>query len=382
MSLIRLAELCPDVPISLVGGAVRDALLGRAPGPDLDLVVEGDAIAVARRLAADLDVGVTVHERFGTAALALDDGTLLDLVRARRERYAAPGALPDVSPGTIADDLARRDFTVNAMARRLTGPDVGALLDPHGGVADLAAGVIRALRSDEFTEDPSRILRAARYAARLGFTVDEATARWARLAAPTAHPESARVGEELRRLLEEPDAAEALAIAADLGIGWLVRSSGHARAFAAVDGALASPGAPALPTWAIRLGLAVDPAALARVAVDGWAVEVAGAVARADELVERLATATTPAQVDRVLVRTRPAAQVVAAARGAEAVVDWWAAIRDIRLAVDGDDLLAAGVARGPQVGALLADLRAAVLDGQVGAGRSDQLAWVAKRTG
>ncbi len=377
MSLVRLVELCPDVPVSLVGGVVRDALLGRPPGPDIDLVVEGDAIRVARRLGGALGVEVTTHARFGTAALTLDDGTLIDLVTARRERYAAPGALPEVTAGTIQDDLARRDFTVNALAYRLTGPQAGRLLDPHGGAADLEAGLIRALRDDAFEEDPSRVLRAARYAARLGFTVQHATAAQARAAAHGVDPAIARVGEELRRLLCEDDAAGALAVAVDLGVAWIVPDPERGALFAAVDDALRLPGAPPLPAWAVRLGLAVSADALGTVAVPEWARRIATDVRDAGPLADRVADAPVPSRRDAVLGPSRPAAQVVAVARGSGAIGDWWANIRDMRPAISGDDLRDMGMAPGPRLGRALDALRAAIVDAEVGPGRDDQLAWV-----
>src|SRR5215212_3511385 len=108
--LDRVREAAGDVPVYLVGGAVRDLLLGRER-TDLDIAVEGDAAALGRRLGGD----VRAHERFSTAAVILE-GLELDLATARSESYAGPGALPDVRPATIAEDLARRDFTVNAMA--------------------------------------------------------------------------------------------------------------------------------------------------------------------------------------------------------------------------------------------------------------------------
>src|SRR5690606_36028072 len=190
--------------VSAVGGVVRDALLGVPHGPELDLVVEGDAIALAERLGHELGARVTAHPRFGTATIELPHGGHLDLVSARRETYPAPGALPAVVRGTLDDDLARRDFTVNAMAVGLSGRRAGTLVDPHGGLADVRRRLIRAMRPDAFHEDPGRLGRAARYAARLGFALEAATEAAARAEAPRLDPGSARVGEELRRLLEEP----------------------------------------------------------------------------------------------------------------------------------------------------------------------------------
>ncbi len=154
--------------IYLVGGAVRDVLSGVGM-TDIDLVTEGDAAALAKCLADD----ALVHGRFGTAE-AMVEGHRVDVATARRETYAFPGALPEVSPASIGEDLSRRDFTINAMAIALDQP--GDLLDPHGGRADLGRGVVRAIHPSSFADDPTRALRAARYAARFGFALDPMTA--------------------------------------------------------------------------------------------------------------------------------------------------------------------------------------------------------------
>jgi tRNA nucleotidyltransferase (CCA-adding enzyme) len=215
-----VVPLAGEVPVHVVGGMVRDALIGRPHGDDVDLVVEGDAVALARRLARRLGVRVVAHERFGTAVLELPHGGHVDLITARRERYPRPGALPDVEPGDLADDLARRDFTVNAMALALTGPAAGALLDPWDGARDLARGVIRTLRPGAFHEDPSRVVRAARYAGRLGFALEDRTAREAAASAADLDWAAARVAEELRRLLDEDDPVPAVDVLAGLGAAW------------------------------------------------------------------------------------------------------------------------------------------------------------------
>ena len=362
--------------VSAVGGAVRDALLGLPPGPELDLVVEGDAIALAERLGHELGVRVTAHRRFGTATMEIPHCGHLDLVSARRETYAAPGALPTVAPGTIADDLARRDFTVNAMAVGLSGARAGQLLDPHDGLADLEARLIRALRQDAFHEDPSRLVRAARYAARLGFALAPETDAAARATAPALDPASARVGDELRRLLEEPAAAEALALLARLGVTWIAEPDGEeaARRMAAIDAALARPGAPELPVWALRMGEGLAPEAAERAAVPGWARALASELRRGADLARRLGDAATPSEVDRLLRVAPPATAVGALAHGADAVARWWSGDRDREPAVGGADLVRAGVAPGPAIGRALAEVRAALLDGRVG-GPEEQLA-------
>ncbi len=170
-----------DTPLYLVGGAVRDLLRPGAPArlPDLDLAVEGDALGLARAVAATTGATLAPHDRFGTAALRLQDGAL-DLARSRRERYPRPGALPLVEPAPIAEDLHRRDFSINAIALALTGPSAGALLDPCNGRDDLAAGRVRILHDASFRDDPTRLIRACRYAARIGGRLTPATLAAAR----------------------------------------------------------------------------------------------------------------------------------------------------------------------------------------------------------
>jgi tRNA nucleotidyltransferase (CCA-adding enzyme) len=152
------------VSVYLVGGPVRDLIMG-SPGVDLDITVAGNAAPYAETLAASLGARVTIHPRFGTATLILQDGLRLDVATARREQYRHPAALPQVFPATIDEDLFRRDFTVNAMAVRLTSGG-GELLDPFGGLTDLRGGRLRAIHDESYRDDPTRILRGARYAAR------------------------------------------------------------------------------------------------------------------------------------------------------------------------------------------------------------------------
>jgi len=157
----------------LVGGVVRDLLLGQA-NLDLDLVVEGNAIELARRLKKTDQAKITTHSRFNTAKLQWDDWSV-DLTTARRESYEKPGALPTVQPSSIEEDLARRDFTINAMAIGLNPGYYGQPLDPHGGRDDLKAKVIRVLHEKSFTDDATRIWRGLRYEQRLDFHLERKT---------------------------------------------------------------------------------------------------------------------------------------------------------------------------------------------------------------
>ena len=189
--LSALVEAAAGQRLALVGGVVRDLLLHRHHQdpwrglPDLDLVVEGRAADLVERLPQALEhqLGQPVpqrqqhHGRYGTVAVELQlpkelGGTwLLDLASARKEVYPRPGENPQVSPGSLEQDLARRDFTVNAMALVLPGDGAPEpqLLDPNGGQHDLAARQLRFLHPHSLRDDPTRLLRAARYSARLGF---------------------------------------------------------------------------------------------------------------------------------------------------------------------------------------------------------------------
>jgi len=171
---IRLAE-GRAIALYLVGGSVRDLLLEREQ-LDLDIAVEGDAIDLAHALAAAADGRVAVHPSFGTASVK---GALfsVDLAQTRAEEYPHPGALPVVRPAPLEEDLARRDFTVNAMALRLTRPQAGRLIDPHAGRQDLEHQAIRVLHDGSFRDDATRMLRAVRYEGRLSFRLEDATSR-------------------------------------------------------------------------------------------------------------------------------------------------------------------------------------------------------------
>lgn len=164
-----------NVPIHLVGGPVRDLLLGQ-PTLDLDLVVEGDAWPVAEAFATRSGGKVTRHAAFRTASVELGlngDPFVIDFVTARRETYPQPAALPEVEPSHMLDDLFRRDFTINAMALRLDAQPT--LLDAYGGLHDLNDQLIRVLHDQSFIDDPTRILRAARFAARFSFLIEPHT---------------------------------------------------------------------------------------------------------------------------------------------------------------------------------------------------------------
>jgi len=159
--------------VYMVGGSVRDILLNR-PTVDIDIVVEGDAIVLTRSLSKSLIGQAKTHPRFGTAKLSTGNMNV-DMVSARSETYEKPGALPTIKPGLVKDDLARRDFTINAMAASIAPDSFGELVDCHNGLIDIKSGVIRILHPNSFTDDATRIFRAIRYEQRLGFKIEPDT---------------------------------------------------------------------------------------------------------------------------------------------------------------------------------------------------------------
>ncbi len=213
-------------PLYIVGGFVRDLLLGRR-ATDFDLVVEGDAIALAHALAKKHGGKVTAHSRFGTAqwflpeSLGTSDSLLstLDLISARSETYKYPAALPTVQMSKMTDDLRRRDFTVNTLALRLDGEYFGELRDDLNGLDDLHLGLIRVLHPHSFVDDPTRIFRAVRYEQRLGFRIADETLALLPVALPLIDKLSAeRVRHEVDLILEEENAAFMLKRLAKLNV--------------------------------------------------------------------------------------------------------------------------------------------------------------------
>ncbi|MFH1339132.1 MAG: hypothetical protein ABIH40_04765 [Candidatus Omnitrophota bacterium] len=158
----------------LVGGFVRDLILG-VPNFDLDIVVEADAFMFASELAERLGAGLKTHPRFGTATIAAPGKIKIDIATARSEKYPHPASLPVVSPGEVRQDLARRDFTINALAIDLLPGNFGRLVDYYHGAGDLRAKVIRVLHDLSFIDDPTRIIRAVRFEQRFKFRIERRT---------------------------------------------------------------------------------------------------------------------------------------------------------------------------------------------------------------
>ena len=372
----RLLPALDGLPPSwLVGGGVRDLLLG-ADSVDLDVVVEGDGVAAARVVAERLGAELAEHDRFGTATVRAPDLSV-DFATSRRERYTAPGALPEVEPAPLDEDLARRDFTINAMAASLTPGSLGVLRDPHGGEADLAAGVVRVLHPRSFEDDPTRLLRALRYEARFDFRMDpdtESHAVEAAMAGAPATVSGSRVRDELLDLLREPQAPAAVARMAALGIDRGLEPSLGAQP-ALVERALAA--APLVGAQAQFAGLAAlvasDPDGVA-----DWVESlhlkaedrdaVLRAARKAPGMVDALAANPSATGLHALLHCEPPELMALSLALGAprEVVERYVNDVATIRLEITGDDLKAAGVPESPLLGQALRETLKAKLEGDV----------------
>jgi tRNA nucleotidyltransferase (CCA-adding enzyme) len=358
--------------VHVVGGAVRDLLVGTSPR-ELDVVVDGDPADLIARLdelgGADPGLGVVRHARFATSSVDVAGGRI-DIARSRRERYARPGALPDVEPAPLADDLLRRDFTVNAIAVSLSD---GRLDAAAGALDDLAAGRLRVLHDDSFTDDPTRLLRLARLRARLGFTVDPHTADLAS-AAGLGSVSLARIGTELRLALAEPDPVAALAALAELpGLPLDVDRDliGRAADLLVADG---------------RADLLLLGTATRRRAGTAWLAgleltaherDIVLATWDAGPLARAIAAAGgLPSELRAALGRQPVEAVALAGALGpAEAAGRWLGDLRHVSLEIDGGDLIAGGIAPGPELGRRLDRTLARKLDGHLPPGRDAELA-------
>jgi tRNA nucleotidyltransferase (CCA-adding enzyme) len=361
------------IPVYLVGGPVRDAVLN-VLAKDLDFVLIGDAPALAADLAEELGGQVTVHSRFGTATVEID-GDRVDVVTARKETYPSPGSLPEVSASTMEDDLARRDFTINAMALALS-EDSPEVIDPHGGLEALAGKSVATLHSGSFADDPTRMLRAVRYERRLGFQITGDTLSQMQQAINDGHVDLVsgdRWRQEFQKIFEEDRAAEMLLRSVELGVlaaiypaltdgQRLTRLAGE-NGLGPIDylAALAVSLSPADGDgFARRLNLPTD-----------WARVVRDTIALREKESSITGRSVMPSAVCSALNGLDPEAMAASARFSDDPQVaatlrryldDWRLVSPDLT----GDDLLAMGVPSGPKVGEALRELTSAKLDGLV----------------
>ncbi len=367
--------------VYLVGGAIRDLLLDELP-LDLDLVVDGELGPITERLGAPS----RAHDRFGTCTISLE-GFTYDLARARSESYTRPGALPTIAPAALDEDLRRRDFTVNALALGLGGDRRGELVGVPGGIEDLRQRRLRVLHDASFIDDPTRLLRLARYAGRLGFTVEVRTRALAEAAVAEGAMTTvsgARLGTELRLLAAERDPVAAFRALAEYGIDTALEPGFGLRSPADAD--LAQRALKLLPADGNRGALVTATASLA-VGADRLAALLDRLASPAGPRDVILAAATRARTVAGAMARARRPSEIAAIAAGspvelvalagalgpAAAARQWLDELRHVALQIDGRDLLQAGVPQGPALGAGLAAARVARLDR--GADREEQLA-------
>ncbi len=348
-----LRRVLAEVDSYLVGGVVRELVSCGEPGGDLDVAVDAELEPLLESLAEDPEVEVEgLHRRFGTAIVRVG-AARVDLARTRSESYPRPGALPEIEPAPIGADLARRDFTVNALALPLRPPH--DLLDPFGGAEDLRGGILRVLHERSFVDDPTRAIRGARYAARLGLAPDPETLELLR-ATDLATVSADRVAAEMIRLAEKPAAPAGFALLAEWGL--LDLSAWTLKLVESIDRAVSAPpwsGSPALRASAILLAVEGGERAEAALELASTRPE------RASEAV-RLASGRDEDQL------------LLAAAAGCGWAADYVGSWRGVGLEIDGADLIAAGVPEGPAVGAGLRAALARKRDGELAPGREAEL--------
>lgn len=374
LGAVESASAAEGVSTYLVGGAVRDLLLG-LPLADLDIVVIGDATAVAHRVALGTGARLTPHEPFNTAALTWPDGLRLDMTSARREVYPSPGALPVVSPGDLDDDIRRRDFTVNAMAAAIGDGRLGPVIDPLHGMADLEQGLIRVIHPRSFQDDPTRLLRAVRYEQRLSALVRPRGRQFA-LEALTARAVAAAVASdamstvsverrvaEFRRLVLEPDACAMLErlVALRLLRGVhpaLTWDAERRRACEFLTAALGWTATDDEGVWAARLGVLapevteVSVKTFAReMRLSAYAASILRDSAAASAVAARIAAPQSDARLGGLLADYLPVALALTAAMRpatSVAIEHYLRRVRTVRPSLGGHYLRARGVEPGP----------------------------------
>ena len=375
----ELSETIAQVEsVYIVGGVVRDLILGREPG-DADLSVVGDAGAFSRALAGRLGAARPTESEFLTFKITLgntsEGATSIDVVTARAETYPEPAALPDVVPSSIKDDLERRDFTVNSMGISLSDSDWGNLVDPMNGLGDIMRKRIRVLHDASFIDDPTRLFRAVRYAVRLDFSIDSTTKSLIDDSLGKVDRLSgARLRNEFELMLGEPKRVEILHEAEDLGLlaaispglrigsrSLEVMESGASTRFEDLL---------ALSTF----GLTQAEAEQVAKRFDGpemWTKTIRGNPELADLVavldrsdIRRSEVAEILDSVPLQSIRAYIAAGPPLPRR--DRMIEYIDKIRFERPEITGDDLIAAGIEEGPVIGQLIDIVRRARLDGQV----------------
>ncbi|MFC2034807.1 CCA tRNA nucleotidyltransferase [Chloroflexota bacterium] len=381
----------------LVGGLVRDLLLERT-NLDLDFVVIGDAISLAKQLATHTQGKVITHPRFNTAKFQWNEWSI-DLATARSETYDRPGALPNVKPGFLASDLFRRDFTINTMAIELVPSRYGQLIDPYGGRNDLNHKFIRILHERSFIDDATRIWRGLRYEQRLNFVLEPHTLQLLKQGIPMIDNISGdRIRHELELILREESPEKVLHRAEELGIlsklclslrgnNWLADKFRQARHLSC----------PNLPSVELYMALLVyrltDKENEELIAYLKLPKSLAQALRDTNSLKEKLQSLTAsqlaPSRIHRLLHGYSQSAIVAnSIATDSSTVCQhinlFLSRIRYVKPSITGNDLKRIGISPGPQIKDILQRLLEAKLDGKVTSKREEEefvKGWINKRT-
>lgn len=389
----RLSDLATsrNVQVCLVGGPVRDILLG-LPVKDLDYVVVGDAPALARSLAEMLGARVRVHARFGTATV-FHNGVSVDLVTARRETYPVQGSLPVIEPSSLDHDLARRDFSINAMAISIDGQGE-TLVDPQGGRRDLELRLVRILHDNSFRDDPTRLFRAIRYEQRLGFSLEKETEAELRSAVDARCLDTVtgdRIRHELERMFSEEFPGRALSRTIQTGVlaslapgldrtDFVERWASEQRVSNILDGTgtltwLAALVFPFSPSEAESLILRLNmPATWAKVVRDTVAAREAESwLSRSDLTGSEIAGKLEGIARESLYL----VAAVTESAAASSNFLRYLTKLQHVETLLKGKDLITLGVPAGPELGRALACLRDARLDEKVHSEKEER-EWVA----
>jgi len=399
IDIIAQRAQAKNLKLFLVGGVIRDLLLKQS-NLDLDFVLEADAIAFAAELAAEYGGALQSHKPFGTATWALDANVAarlslpfadiphhLDFARARSEAYANPTALPTVRPSDIEHDLWRRDFSLNALALQLSpAPAAGKLLDVCGGLGDLERKLIRVLHDSSFIDDPTRILRALRFARRYGFAIEPRSAELIKDALPMlGRITGARLRNEMELILREPKAAEVLLNLQALGAAERIHPAFRVTSLLAQRLKVQPDG---IPHWAQIA--AADLALRWNLLLADLGPTAALAICQRFDMTQRitrsvvataklLAAATAlsdagarPSEITRLL-DGKPEVSLLAAwitlaqqpvaQNNIDAYAKRW---RHLRPSIGGEDLKRLGLPPGPRYKVLLEALRSAWIDGDI----------------
>ncbi len=387
-SLIEIANQTSS-NLYLVGGAVRDMVMGREP-TDLDLLVEGDAVSLATTAHQRMGGKLIVHERFGTARLAVDS-LQIDMATARAEYYAEPGAHPKVQKSSIREDLLRRDFTINAIALGLNGQSIDQTIDFCGGLEDIASKKLKVLHNLSFIEDPSRILRAVYYSTILGFSIEASTKRLAQDAIKTGLLSTAkneRTGQELEKILVHPKGSEMLLQLEHIG--------GLSMIFGSVSSGLRqqlrrlekladvarsrgfSPDIRVLRLLAVgsQIDSNILKEGLSHLRMPGKLVDLVERCKDDSNSLGEAVAKKDKIQVFKILQNTYDCAIVYACLgpRLTESLklLEWMATIRSVKLEITGNDLLQAGIRPGKTIGDIIQRVQEEKVAGRVAGFQSE----------